>query len=931
MTHFILSLYHIICITQLIITLVNGETSPDKCISYGPPDFIPSGFHGIFFPTEFGIDPATLYYRMNALQNAITEDVLRDTFSASEVSFNVPATNSDTPQTGLIWGVETTTTNFTLLGYNLFKPNVTGTYTFSVDKVNKDGGGALYIVESAHILCCDTTSMGSLATDKTAYNIPADISHSNLNVTLELDSSRYYVVFIIYANTKGSAQFEMSVTIPDGAKIPDGTGFFGALSDATCNAIRPLKTITSIGDVLSPTTYATSFSSTITVVSGTTLDEYDTIYYVTVPSSTKTASITSTETEQMLLPTDLDGYPIVNLNNNGSGFAVKNMGYAFKYAEDIKDWMNSQYLFNVVLGFYGEYPLNIGTPGFDIPLQGTLEAQNVTLYDTNVDISNDMILYKGVFEAPVSGNYKLSVDYNGISTAAALFPVGILCEGIFIKEVLNNFPDILQVVSYASGPDFSASVSNTTYLTAGQQYIFVMAYENVSVFPGYNRTTNASFHPSLTFPNGEVFTDFSNIVHSSWALDETMCDLHVTKTVEYPWTGSYSTVFTTNTYSTPTVIVTNLVTQTMYRYDIDVYALVPPSSSIDSSTLISSSSSISATASSSIAIPSSTSSFLSSVYSSLQNMNSSISSSSYPTNSSQLWASSSTPLNPVHSSNIASSVYSIPTDRNSTIPVSQYSATVSHSSAIVSNSSSYASIVSSIRSSQVVQISSTPNREIISSNNSISSAQLNTPPSIASTRKTSLFASTAVYSESARFGNTTHQELSTTSIHFSETTTIAPSHSMMHDGASKVTSITYGEEISRLSELSNDIFTTSTYVDSQGFTITTIINCSNNIDNSNSAVKSESLYLNTMQTTTAVTTAVLQDTVVTDTTKQNVPTTTKTSSVVQYGPHSNSISIGSSSLPTAALFSPENENNAIKNSSQMMILLLPLLHILTFI
>ncbi|KAG0653614.1 hypothetical protein C6P45_003802, partial [Maudiozyma exigua] len=864
---------------------------------------------------------------MNVLENLITEDVLRGTFLASEVSFNVPATNSDTPQAGSIWGVETTTTNFTLLGYNLFKPNVTGTYTFSVDKVNEYGGAAIFIVESAHFLCCDITSMGSLATDKIAYNIPADISHSNINVTLELDSSRYYMVFIIYTNTKGSAQFEMSVTTPDGTKISDGTGLFGRPSNAKCNAIRPVKTITSLGNILSPTTYATSFSTTKTVVSGTTLDEFETIYYVSLPTSTKRTSISSTETESMLLPTDDLGFPIVDsdlMDLSGSGFAAK-MGIAVSRVAEIKESVNSQFLFTFLMGGNNVFPLNTATPGFDIPLEGTLTAQNVTLYDTNIDISNVGIGYKGVFEAPISGNYKLSVDYNGIAIGAARFPVSIFCGERWETEFLNDFPDILQVFSTASEPNFSGGASNTTYLTAGQEYIFVMFYENVSVFPGYNRTTDISFHPSLTFPNGDVFTDFSNIVHSSFNINAAECDLHVTKTMEYPWTGTYSTAFATYTRSTPTVIVTNSETQTMYRYDINVYALSPTSSSIDSSMLISSSSSLSVKDSSSkVTIPSSTSSFPSSIASSLKSINSSISISSYRTNSSQLQASSSTPLNPVHSSNITHSVDSIPTDKDSSIPVYQSSATVSQSSATVSNSSSYASIVSPISNSQVVQISSTPNREIISSNSSISSTKLHTPSSIASTTKTSLFASTALYSESARFGNTTNRELST-SIHLSDTTTITPNHSMTHDSASKVSSTTYGEVVSRHSELSNDILTTSTYIDSRGFTITTIINCSNNIDNNNSPSHSESVFLNTMQTITAVATA-LHDTVLTDTIKQNIPTSTEESSIVQYGSHSNSISIGSSSSPTAALFSPENENNAIKYSSQMMMLLLALLH-----
>ncbi|KAG0653606.1 hypothetical protein C6P45_003803, partial [Maudiozyma exigua] len=874
----------------------------------------------------FGTDPATLYYRMNSLENLITEDVLRDTFSASEVSFNVPATNSDTPQTGLIWGEETTTTNFTLLGYNLFKPNVTGTYTFSVDKVNEDGGAALYIVESAHMLCCDITSMGSLATDKSAYNIPADISHSNINITLELDSSRHYVVFIIYTNTKGSAQFEMSVTTPDGTKIPDGTGFFGRPSNAKCNAIRPVKTVTSLGNVFSPTTYATSFSTTKTVVSGTTLDEFETIYYVSLPTSTKTTSITSTETEPMLLPTDDLGFPIVDddLYHGGTGFLARVTRPDDEMYPHNPQIINPENLLDVYLGLCGDYPLKTTTPAFDIPLQGTLAPQNTTLYGTTIDISNTIILYKGIFKAPTSGNYKLSIDYNGVGATAALFPVSLLC-GYEFDEASAGYPYILNVASMASGPDFSGSASNETYLTAGQSYVFTMAYENISLFPGYNRTTTASFHPSLTFPNGGVVTDFSNLVHKYSYMDTSFCFLHKTKTVEYPWTGTYSTAFTTYTRSTPTVIVTNSETQTMYRYDINVYALSPTSSSIDSSMLISSSSSLSVKDSSSkVTIPSSTSSFPSSIASSLKSINSSISISSYRTNSSQLQASSSTPLNPVHSSNITHSVDSIPTDKDSSIPVYQSSATVSQSSATVSNSSSYASIVSPISNSQVVQISSTPNREIISSNSSISSTKLHTPSSIASTTKTSLFASTALYSESARFGNTTNRELST-SIHLSDTTTITPNHSMTHDSASKVSSTTYGEVVSRHSELSNDILTTSTYIDSRGFTITTIINCSNNIDNNNSPSHSESVFLNTMQTITAVATA-LHDTVLTDTIKQNIPTSTEESSIVQYGSHSNSISIGSSSSPTAALFSPENENNAIKYSSQMMMLLLALLH-----
>lgn len=269
------------------------------------------GWGSNVFPMEFGMDPKTLKQYLDSFTLDKITNPGMNLAAKGGISFDIPAVSDTVAENGKVLGLSTTPTNFTLHGIIQFELEESGEYVFSIEKVSKNAGAALYIESDADMYCCDDANeLKYFPSSPRAYLIPADPAESKPSVTVSLKAKVPYGVYVTYANTRGDAELEVSVTLPSGERLTDLTKFGGFFFDLYC-AIPVVSTVLVTSDVSVATTTATSATTFSTDYLQFPATQYETVYYVVVPYSTSSAPEASSITSSEVVPTSFSSSEVL--------------------------------------------------------------------------------------------------------------------------------------------------------------------------------------------------------------------------------------------------------------------------------------------------------------------------------------------------------------------------------------------------------------------------------------------------------------------------------------------------------------------------------------------------------------------------------------------------------------------------------------------
>ncbi|SSD58881.1 uncharacterized protein SCODWIG_00642 [Saccharomycodes ludwigii] len=163
------------------------------------------------------------------------------------------------------------------------------------------------------------------------------------------------------------------------------------------------------------------------------------------------------------------------------------------------------------------------------------QADSVTLpliYDYDTTFTNFTMEITGYFLAPETGPYNFTLG-NVDDSAGLLFGKNAFgcCEQNDITAATTDF-FINAIKGWHSGQD--ATTSSLINLVGGFYYPLRLVFSNAISY--------ASLDFTVTLPNETIITDFENYVFT-FDEEESYCPAYSTTTV--PWTGTYTSTFTT--------------------------------------------------------------------------------------------------------------------------------------------------------------------------------------------------------------------------------------------------------------------------------------------------------------------------------------------------------------------------------------------------
>ncbi|GMM55128.1 hypothetical protein DAKH74_017440 [Maudiozyma humilis] len=548
---------------------------------------------------------------------------------------------------------------------------------------------------------------------------------------------------------------------------------------------------------------------------------------------------------------DAAGYPIVQIVTDRSGM----MGISSANPIDDLDLLlanletQTTYMVTLLTNNEGtgaeDYITKNGS--FYVPITQGGAPEIGTILGRDVDISNMIAEVGGFFVPTETGSYTFDLDYTGTVLGFIIRDIGVDC----VKEPsvnVDTYGNLYFAQDVAAGPEYTSSISHTLTLTAGQTYDIGYYYTSKVNTTFHNTQPAVSLNFTMTLPNGQVVTDFTDYITSGYDNSRAFfCQYNETDISLSTWSESYTSTYSTDIYTvTPGVSATG--TDAITRVVESYYVLVPSSTS--SSVLSSSSSEILSSTSTSSDFSSSTVISSSEIQSSSwESSHSSSPSSEFSTIITSLSAS-----NDISSVDSAQEVSTIPPSVESTaISASQSSSpslsVASLSSTRISSTTIISSVISSsnnagygvsINGTSINSISSTgqvvypstssaslipgtssfPNRNVISTNASASSIAMtsSSDSTLSITSENYYTQSMSVPSVSVSSEHTTSELSSAGFIQLSS------SSSATSAGAGQFRNVTSTSERSSSNVRTNDV-TTQTYTDQNGATITTVVPC----------------------------------------------------------------------------------------------------------
>lgn len=281
--------YHVIAIIQFI-QLCQAQTCSKPTVKINDVGDLEGLSMDTYKPKPLA-DGQTMYDFMLYYLPSIIGDFADPVGSAREITnpnfeLDIPSGTVDTKRT--VFGVEIDATDFTMRFYNNFVSKTTGYHTFSI---SADDGAMISIMHDFTYFCCKniTTMPGGklhqfwMDTYETYSTIIEDTGSSSdtKEVSIYLEADTLVLLEMVVINKEGSANFDFSIVDPNGNSIIGLPGYLYEVEDVDvyCNRITE---VTETADVLATTTYSSTTVTSIANIFG--IPEYNTIYYVQVPS-----------------------------------------------------------------------------------------------------------------------------------------------------------------------------------------------------------------------------------------------------------------------------------------------------------------------------------------------------------------------------------------------------------------------------------------------------------------------------------------------------------------------------------------------------------------------------------------------------------------------------------------------------------------------
>ena len=212
---------------------------------------------------------------------------------------DIPSGTVDTKRT--VFGVDIDATDFTMRFTNNFVPKTTGYHTFSV---SADDGAMISILHDFIFYCCKdiTTIPGGklhqfwMDIYETYSTIIEDTGSSSdtKEVSIYLEAGSLVLLDMVVINKEGSANFDFSIVDPNGNSVIGLPDYIYEVEDVDLYCDRITEVIETV-DVPATTTYSSTTVTSIANLFG--VPEYNTIYYVQVPSEVPITSSSVPEPE----------------------------------------------------------------------------------------------------------------------------------------------------------------------------------------------------------------------------------------------------------------------------------------------------------------------------------------------------------------------------------------------------------------------------------------------------------------------------------------------------------------------------------------------------------------------------------------------------------------------------------------------------------
>ncbi|GME71604.1 unnamed protein product [Ambrosiozyma monospora] len=178
-------------------------------------------------------------------------------------------------QDGTIWGVDLTVSNYTLELSGFFKPQISGIYTFHLNKI--DDGAMVWLGQGAFLCCLPSAIPSNSVNDRIMWvTKPYQDDSLSETVSVYLDADTYYPMRIVYINIISFSILDFSIEDPDGTLITDFSDYIWQATDLS--ALRKSCSSTTASLV------STSSSTTTTTLGWTGTDTTTTTFTTTVTS-----------------------------------------------------------------------------------------------------------------------------------------------------------------------------------------------------------------------------------------------------------------------------------------------------------------------------------------------------------------------------------------------------------------------------------------------------------------------------------------------------------------------------------------------------------------------------------------------------------------------------------------------------------------------
>ncbi|GMM55220.1 hypothetical protein DAKH74_018360 [Maudiozyma humilis] len=187
------------------------------------------GFWTMFADEELGVNTDAIFDHLKATyEERMTFEEDTTLWGFQEISIDFPVDDPDVPQSNTLFGVTTTTTNFSVAFMTVFTAPTAGEYTFEVTDVSEYGGAYLQVGAVDWAWCCELLDEDfepdidedddiSNYAPKPIFYVPSDPAHNSVNsqtFTLQPSSSEEPII------TEPSSSEEPIITEPSSSEEP---------------------------------------------------------------------------------------------------------------------------------------------------------------------------------------------------------------------------------------------------------------------------------------------------------------------------------------------------------------------------------------------------------------------------------------------------------------------------------------------------------------------------------------------------------------------------------------------------------------------------------------------------------------------------------------------------------------------------------------